>query len=180
MDNIVEKVLVHHLTAFGYNDLDEIMKDYTETSVVLTPNGSINGLVAIRNFFEDFFHFEHMIQGVVLEEFQHGHAAQLVPHAGRQFFFNFMVAVFNFLQGSDRVLYLEKAHIYPGLEEVGGHFHRGNGYHSPVNHIQSQPLKNDVYLLIQQSADLFLSFTFFHINWVITVCRTKLRQSLQK
>lgn len=55
MDNIVEKVLVHHLTAFGNNDLDKIMKDYTETSVVMTPNGSINGLVAIRNFFEDFF-----------------------------------------------------------------------------------------------------------------------------
>jgi ketosteroid isomerase-like protein len=48
-------VLAHHLTAFGNNDLNEIMKDYTEISVVMTPNGCINGLVAIRKFFEDFF-----------------------------------------------------------------------------------------------------------------------------
>lgn len=52
---MIEQVLVHHLTAFGNNDLDEIIKDYTETSVIMTPNSSINGLVAIRIFFENFF-----------------------------------------------------------------------------------------------------------------------------
>lgn len=55
MNNNIEQVLTHHLTAFGNNDLDEIMKDYTEASVVMTPSGTVKGLAAIRKFFEDFF-----------------------------------------------------------------------------------------------------------------------------
>ena len=50
-----KEVLTHHLTAFGNNDLDEIMKDYTEDSELLTPQGLSTGLPAIRKFFEDFF-----------------------------------------------------------------------------------------------------------------------------
>ena len=46
---------MHHLTAFGNNDLDEIMKDYTKDSEVLTPEGSLTGLDAIRKFFSDYF-----------------------------------------------------------------------------------------------------------------------------
>ena len=48
-------VLTHHLTAFGGNDLDEILKDYTEDSQVLTATGPLKGLAAIRGMFEDFF-----------------------------------------------------------------------------------------------------------------------------
>ena len=48
-------VLTHHLTAFGGNNLDEILKDYTEDSQVLTPDGPLKGLTAIRGMFEDFF-----------------------------------------------------------------------------------------------------------------------------
>ncbi|PVH26881.1 nuclear transport factor 2-like protein [Sphingobacterium corticibacter] len=49
------EILTHHLTAFGNNDLDEIMKDYTEESEVLTIDGAIKGLVLIRNFFAEMF-----------------------------------------------------------------------------------------------------------------------------
>lgn len=52
MNNNIEQVLTHHLIAFGNNDLDEIMKDYAEASVVMTPNGTVKGLAAIRKFFE--------------------------------------------------------------------------------------------------------------------------------
>ncbi|TDE16146.1 nuclear transport factor 2 family protein [Dyadobacter psychrotolerans] len=48
-------VLMHHLTAFGNNDLVEILKDYTEESELLTPNGPLKGLEAIKGFFEDYF-----------------------------------------------------------------------------------------------------------------------------
>ena len=48
-------VLMHHLTAFGSNDLEEILKDYTEQSEILTANGPLKGLEAIRGFFVDFF-----------------------------------------------------------------------------------------------------------------------------
>lgn len=46
---------MHHLIAFGDNNLDEILKDYTEESVIMTPNGSIKGLTEIREFFAAFF-----------------------------------------------------------------------------------------------------------------------------
>ena len=49
------EILTHHLTAFGNNDLDEIMKDYTAESEVLTIDGAIKGLELIRNFFSEMF-----------------------------------------------------------------------------------------------------------------------------
>lgn len=52
---ITSEVLHHHLMAFGNNDLNEIMKDYTEESELLTPEGHLKGLAAIRKFFVDYF-----------------------------------------------------------------------------------------------------------------------------
>jgi hypothetical protein len=37
MDNTVEETLMHHLTAFGNNNLYDILKDYTNESVIMTP-----------------------------------------------------------------------------------------------------------------------------------------------
>ena len=47
-----EATLLHHLTAFGGGDVDEILADYTEESVLITPDGASRGLEAIRPFFE--------------------------------------------------------------------------------------------------------------------------------
>ena len=47
----VQTTLEHHLEAFGKNDLDEIMEDFTEQSEVWTPEGAIVGLEAISSFF---------------------------------------------------------------------------------------------------------------------------------
>lgn len=55
IENRTKEILSHHLTAFGDNNLDEIMKDYTEQSEVLTQDGPLKGLEAIRKFFEEFF-----------------------------------------------------------------------------------------------------------------------------
>ncbi len=46
-----ENVLQHHLEAFGNNDLDELMKDYSEQSELWTPDGEFVGLQAIASFF---------------------------------------------------------------------------------------------------------------------------------
>ncbi len=54
-DSTTNDVLMHHLTAFGNNDLAEIMLDYTEESEVLTSTGAIKGLSAITAFFSDLF-----------------------------------------------------------------------------------------------------------------------------
>ncbi|MFQ5550125.1 MAG: nuclear transport factor 2 family protein [Gemmatimonadales bacterium] len=50
-----EEVLNHHLGAFGAGDTDEIMKDFTEASVMHTPEGVLRGLAKIRPVFEKFF-----------------------------------------------------------------------------------------------------------------------------
>lgn len=47
-----EATLGHHLGAFGAGDVDEIMRDYTEDSVIITPDGPLRGLSEIRPFFE--------------------------------------------------------------------------------------------------------------------------------
>jgi ketosteroid isomerase-like protein len=44
-------VLEHHLAAFVTNDLNELMRDYTEDAEVWTENGIIKGADAIRAFF---------------------------------------------------------------------------------------------------------------------------------
>ena len=49
------EVLNHHLSAFGNNNLEEILKDYTEDSEIFTPSGPIKGLLAIEQFFTDYF-----------------------------------------------------------------------------------------------------------------------------
>lgn len=48
-------ILMHHLTAFGDNNLEEIMQDYTENSRVITDKGSLIGLEKIQQFFEEMF-----------------------------------------------------------------------------------------------------------------------------
>ncbi|HZK98039.1 MAG TPA: nuclear transport factor 2 family protein [Prolixibacteraceae bacterium] len=55
MSKKTNEILTHHLTAFGDNNLDETMKDYTEQSEVLTVDGSVKGLDLIRKFFAKMF-----------------------------------------------------------------------------------------------------------------------------
>lgn len=46
-----EKVLQHHVQSVMSRKVDDIMKDYTEDSVLFTPSGSYKGLKAIRAAF---------------------------------------------------------------------------------------------------------------------------------
>ena len=49
-ETITRQVLTHHLTAFGDNNIEEILKDYVEESEIFTPVGTLRGLAAIRSF----------------------------------------------------------------------------------------------------------------------------------
>ena len=49
-----QEVLNHHLESFGKGDVDELVSDFTEESVVITPTDTIKGLDAIRGLFEAF------------------------------------------------------------------------------------------------------------------------------
>jgi hypothetical protein len=44
-------VLDHHLQCFGAGDLEGTLADYTPDSALLTPEGALRGLAAIREFF---------------------------------------------------------------------------------------------------------------------------------
>ena len=48
-----QEILNHHVSAFIETDVNEIMKDFTEESELLTPDGAVKGMNAIRSFFEE-------------------------------------------------------------------------------------------------------------------------------
>ncbi len=48
-----EATLTHHLHAI-YEGVDAVLSDYTEESVLFTPNGPIRGLDGIRAFYDNF------------------------------------------------------------------------------------------------------------------------------
>src|SRR5262245_11094377 len=50
-----EDVLNHHLNAFGAGNADEIIKDFTEESLLFLPDTTSRGTAAIRGTFEQFF-----------------------------------------------------------------------------------------------------------------------------
>ncbi|MGB2691722.1 MAG: nuclear transport factor 2 family protein [Thermodesulfobacteriota bacterium] len=46
-----EITLDHHLHSFGEGDIEAILEDYSEESVIIIPNTVIRGLSEIRDFF---------------------------------------------------------------------------------------------------------------------------------
>ncbi len=48
-------VLHHHLAALGAGDVNEILKDYTDDSLLITADGTIRGLGPLREAFTAFF-----------------------------------------------------------------------------------------------------------------------------
>ena len=47
-----EEVFQHHLEAFGAGDVDEILKDYSDETIVIYDDRTARGLAEIRAFFE--------------------------------------------------------------------------------------------------------------------------------
>ena len=47
-----QDVLNHHLASFAAANLEDTLSDYSEESVLLTPDGAIRGLAGIGAFFE--------------------------------------------------------------------------------------------------------------------------------
>ena len=50
-----KEVIEHHLSAFGQNDLQGVLSDYTDESIILTPDATIKGLAEIEPFFAGLF-----------------------------------------------------------------------------------------------------------------------------
>jgi len=48
------EVFDHHIGALGTGDLDDLMSDYSEESILIGPDGVVKGLTGIRQVFEFF------------------------------------------------------------------------------------------------------------------------------
>lgn len=76
-------VLNNHLTAFMHQDLDAVLRDYTDDSVIITNMGTFRGLDDIealfRNFFTEFS--QNDISLTIDEETVTGDVAYFVWHA---------------------------------------------------------------------------------------------------
>ena len=80
-------VLDHHLAAFRAGDVEEIMEDYSEESVMLMHDGEIRGLEALRAAFTEFFsgEFEAGTYDFSLDALKvEGDVAYIVWHASTE------------------------------------------------------------------------------------------------
>ena len=50
-----EAVLNHHLAGFSSGDVDIVMEDYTDDSIVILPETTLTDLASIRAFFAELF-----------------------------------------------------------------------------------------------------------------------------
>jgi hypothetical protein len=109
-----EEILNHHLSAFIETDVDEIMKDFTEASELLTPDGALTGLNAIRSFFEEMFKI--LPKGSTLELKQQiirDDVAYIVWSADSSFV-NIPVGTDTFIMKDGSIIYqIVAAHIIP-------------------------------------------------------------------
>jgi ketosteroid isomerase-like protein len=64
-----EDTLEHHLDAFGNQDIDAVMEDYTDESTIVTNMGRFDGLDEIEGLFEDLFaEFSHSEASIDMRE----------------------------------------------------------------------------------------------------------------
>ncbi|HLT08501.1 MAG TPA: nuclear transport factor 2 family protein [Cyclobacteriaceae bacterium] len=68
-ESTTQEVLDHHWQTFVANDLEGVMEDYTEESILVTPNGTYKGLEQIRqNFINAFNSFPYQSSTLTLAQ----------------------------------------------------------------------------------------------------------------
>ena len=55
MSTNTSDVLAHHLNAFAQGNVDETLKDYTDDSILMHPDGIVKGLAELGSFFSEIF-----------------------------------------------------------------------------------------------------------------------------
>lgn len=109
-----QEILNHHLSAFMEADVDEILKDFTEESELLTPDGALKGLNAIRSFLEEVF--KMVPKGSTLEPKQMIVRDNLayIAWSGESPFVSIPLGTDSFIIENDKILYQTlAAHIIP-------------------------------------------------------------------
>jgi hypothetical protein len=83
LDAISENLIKHHLNSFVDNDLDALMSDYTNESVLITQPATYTGINAIKGFFMDLItHFPKQQSSLILDKMAiNGALVYIVWHA---------------------------------------------------------------------------------------------------
>lgn len=100
-----KEVLDHHLSAFMEADVDEVLKGFSEESEILTPQGPVKGLSAIRSFLEEIFKI--VPKGSTLElkqEIIRDNMAYIV-WSGESVFVSIPLGTDTFMIEGDKILY---------------------------------------------------------------------------
>ena len=109
-----QEILNHHLSAFMDADIDEILKDFTEESELLTPDGALKGLSAIRSFLEEVF--KMVPKGSTFEPKQMIVRDNLayITWSGESTFVSIPLGTDSFIMENGKILYQTlAAHIIP-------------------------------------------------------------------
>jgi hypothetical protein len=109
-----QEILNHHLSAFMEADVDEVLKDFTEESELLTPDGALKGLNAIRSFLEEVF--KMVPKGSTLEPKQMIVRDNLayITWSGESPFVSIPLGTDSFIIENDKIVYQTlAAHIIP-------------------------------------------------------------------
>ena len=69
VDEISTEVVMKHLSSFLHNNLEGVMSDYTNESVLITQDSTYTGLEEIRAFFTGLImHFPQQMSNLVLDQ----------------------------------------------------------------------------------------------------------------
>jgi len=70
LTNASKEAVMHHLSSFVDNDLESVLSDYTDESVLITQGGTYTGLRQIRSFFTPLMaHFPKQFTSFTLDKF---------------------------------------------------------------------------------------------------------------
>ena len=110
----MQATLDHHLAAFVAADLEEIVKDYSDSSELLTPNGAMKGKSAIQAFFAEVFTI--FPKGATFEVKQTllRDGVAYIAWSGQSDFVTIPLGTDTFIMEGDKILYQTlAAHILP-------------------------------------------------------------------
>jgi hypothetical protein len=114
LENRTKEILDHHLSAFVEADVEEIMKDYSEQSELLTPQGPVRGLTAIHSFFEEIFKIFPKGSAFELKQELLRENIAYIVWAGESAFINMPMGTDTFIMEEDKIIYqILAAHIIP-------------------------------------------------------------------
>ncbi len=109
-----QEVINHHLSAFLEADLNEIMKDFTEESELLTPDGALKGLNSISSFFGEVFKIMPKGSAFEMKQMILRDGISYLTWTGDSSFVSVPLGTDSFIIKNDKILYQTfAAHIIP-------------------------------------------------------------------